>query len=51
MNICDHCGEVHLALTIWPDEIHHTCPCNCHKAKLADRERYLNNKKNKKKKK
>ena len=28
--MCDHCGEVTLSLTIWPQEIIDTCRCWCH---------------------
>lgn len=31
--MCDHCGEVSKALTIWPQEVHDSCDCLCHRWK------------------
>lgn len=28
--LCDHCGTVEKAMTIWPKDVHETCQCLCH---------------------
>jgi hypothetical protein len=30
---CEHCGEVTLALTRWPQYVHDNCECLCHRWK------------------
>ena len=47
--ICDHCGTIQNALTTWPQEIHHTCNCLCHKLRLDTLKQLANTKPKKKK--
>lgn len=30
---CTHCGSVERAVTIWPQSVHDSCPCVCHRDK------------------
>lgn len=47
--MCDHCGTMERAVTIWPKAIHDTCPCECHKAWHYDQQRLTKTKRKSKK--
>ena len=47
--ICDHCGTVEAALTVWPVDETAFCPCLCHQARRDMEEARKTKKKGKKK--